>query len=117
MNHRLRKKEEANRKRIGFCHSRCQCGCADRTRGRYVNGPNGESVWKPWSRRSKVWIGVYVIDRRYGGSEEGGWYYDWYEPVFNQTGPGTRVREGAGKTLEEVYGVARLGQHLVRPRR
>jgi hypothetical protein len=28
-----------------------------------------------------VFINVYTIDRRYGGPEEGGWWYDWFECV------------------------------------
>jgi hypothetical protein len=25
------------------------------------------------------WVNAYNIERCYGGPEEGGWYYDWYE--------------------------------------
>ncbi len=28
---------------------------------------------------NKVYVNVYEVTRHYGGAEEGGWYYDWYE--------------------------------------
>jgi hypothetical protein len=31
--------------------------------------------------RTKVYVSVYAVSRCYGGPEEGGWYYDWYEHV------------------------------------
>lgn len=27
------------------------------------------------------YLGIYTVDRNYGGPEEGGWYYDWYDHV------------------------------------
>ena len=27
-------------------------------------------------RRNKHWVNVYLIDRDYGGGEEGGWWYN-----------------------------------------
>ena len=34
---------------------------------------------KPFlSPDTEVYVNVYSVDRCYGGSEEGGWYYDWY---------------------------------------
>lgn len=37
------------------------------------------------------WVGVYLMDRAYGGPEEGGWYYDCGElvkdPTFYQEHP------------------------------
>lgn len=27
----------------------------------------------------RVWVNVYILTRRYGGAEEGGWYYDYME--------------------------------------
>lgn len=29
-----------------------------------------------------LFVNVYLYDRRYGGPEEGGWYYDSYSPVM-----------------------------------
>ena len=28
-----------------------------------------------------IWVNVYFIERKYGGPEEGGWYYNWYTCV------------------------------------
>lgn len=28
-----------------------------------------------------VYVNAYEVDRRYGGCEEGGWYYNHYEPI------------------------------------
>lgn len=32
-------------------------------------------------KETKVWVNVYLHDREYGGSEEGGWWYDTYAGV------------------------------------
>ena len=32
----------------------------------------------------KVYVNTYLHDRAYGGPEEGGWYYDYWEPVSSQ---------------------------------
>lgn len=29
----------------------------------------------------KNFVTVYEVTRHYGGPEEGGWWYNWYEPV------------------------------------
>lgn len=34
-----------------------------------------------------VYVTAYAVTRHYGGPEEGGWWYDWYEPI--QTVPTT----------------------------
>lgn len=31
------------------------------------------------------WVGVYLVDRAYGGPEEGGWYYDCGELVTDRS--------------------------------
>lgn len=41
--------------------------------------------------RSKF-LTVYQITRHYGGPEEGGWWYNWYEPVV--TGPSPKFFRG-----------------------
>lgn len=28
-----------------------------------------------------VWVTAYCVTRHYGGPEEGGWWYDWYESL------------------------------------
>lgn len=30
------------------------------------------------------WVNVYLHDRAYGGPEEGGWWFDYYEPELEQ---------------------------------
>lgn len=32
-------------------------------------------------KTKQVFITVYKVSRHCGGSEEGGWWYDWYTPV------------------------------------
>ena len=27
------------------------------------------------------WVTIYEVTRHYGGPEEGGWWYNWWEPV------------------------------------
>ncbi len=27
------------------------------------------------------WVTAYEVTRHYGGPEEGGWWYDWYDPI------------------------------------
>ena len=34
------------------------------------------------------YVNVYLHDRAYGGPEEGGWWYDTYDPIFSTTIPG-----------------------------
>jgi len=44
----------------------------------------------------KLYVNVYHVTRRYGGPEEGGWYYDNYECV--EVVP---ARSGRAKELQE----------------
>lgn len=44
------------------------------------------ALYSPWLR----FVSVYNVGRRYGGPEEGGWYYDCYMPV--STRPVLRFR-------------------------
>jgi hypothetical protein len=30
----------------------------------------------------RIWISIYTITRQYGGPEEGGWWYNWYNHEF-----------------------------------
>lgn len=41
--------------------------------------------------RSKIWITAYGVTRHYGGHEEGGWWYNWYEPLESQYVPAHAV--------------------------
>lgn len=47
-----------------------------------------------------IWVNAYSASRHYGGPEEGGWYYDWYDCIAS-----CPVRPGDG--LEEI-GVKRI---------
>ncbi len=42
-------------------------------------------------------VNVYLIDRAYGGPEEGGWYYDCGEAIASKQ---YHTQEGADKALE-----------------
>lgn len=33
----------------------------------------------PLDENEKVYVNVYSVTRHFGGHEEGGWYYDWFE--------------------------------------
>lgn len=61
----------------------------------------------------KVYLNVYLYDRAYGGPEEGGWWYDTYEPiedrcriVTEEQGPNSleRLREELDKENESRIG-------------
>lgn len=34
------------------------------------------------SESARKYLSIYTIERVYGGSEEGGWWYNWYTPVM-----------------------------------
>lgn len=38
-------------------------------------------LWRLWTKPPKPswWVNIYLHDLGYGGSEEGGWYFDTYE--------------------------------------
>ena len=40
--------------------------------------PEAEEYKGPWT------VCLFLVDRAYGGSEEGGWYYDTGEPVLTE---------------------------------
>jgi len=47
-----------------------------------------------------LYVNVYIMDRAYGGPEEGGWYYDTWEIVPEESVIGTS-EEDAERLLEE----------------
>ena len=54
-------------------------------------------------------VNVYLVSREYGGPEEGGWYYDWYElvksyPTSSGRHTSRRVMKAIHKFFEEAYG-------------
>lgn len=44
----------------------------------------GEDVWELEDVTPCLFVNVYLHDRAYGGPEEGGWWYDIYEPVAEE---------------------------------
>jgi hypothetical protein len=55
-----------------------------------------------FERLGKVLLGAYHVERRYGGREEGGWYYDWYDHIESRCVPQGDA-EAAEKQLGEKY--------------
>ena len=43
-------------------------------------------------------VTVYAVTRHYGGSEEGGWWYNWYEPVCSVP----LLQPGSSEEIEEI---------------
>ncbi|AIW03169.1 hypothetical protein CPT_Mater234 [Bacillus phage Mater] len=39
------------------------------------------SGWQPVEDNKIVYVNVYLVERCYGGPEEGGWYYNHYECI------------------------------------
>jgi hypothetical protein len=39
------------------------------------------------TKRSKVWVTAYAVTRHFGGREEGGWWYNWLEPLESRYVP------------------------------
>lgn len=56
----------------------------------------------------KVYVNVYLITRHYGGPEEGGWYYNWYNCVETVTCK-NKDSDEIKSTLEEEYGNRKHG--------
>jgi hypothetical protein len=55
-----------------------------------------------------VYVNVYSIERCYGGPEEGGWWYDWYECL--ETYPCRNINaETLQEELEKEYDHIREG--------
>ena len=50
------------------------------------------------SNASPFWVTVYFVDRNYGGPEEGGWWYDWYE--LTKSIPASSEEDGKAKMVE-----------------
>jgi hypothetical protein len=54
-------------------------------------------------------VNVYFVTREYGGSEEGGWWYDWYEcvksyPTSSGRNTSRRVLKAIHRFFESAYG-------------
>lgn len=51
----------------------------------------------------KTVVSVYATTRHYGGPEEGGWWYDWYELVETRRVDGPADEEEARRELRAKY--------------
>lgn len=49
-------------------------------------------IWKE-ENWSKVYVNGYLAVRNYGGPEEGGWWYNSYEPVFSYLIPDPNIQD------------------------
>ena len=49
------------------------------------------------------WVNVYGVDQAYGGPEEGGWYYNTYEPLFSVPCGSYEQAEMVRETLEQSF--------------
>ena len=56
---------------------------------------------KGFQKRGFVLVGVYHVDRRYGGPEEGGWWFDAWRHVVSRLVPETRWPTIKEELLEE----------------
>lgn len=67
------------------------------------------TVSRPWKPGETKWVNVYQISNHYGGSEEGGWWYDWYS--LEKAIPVTSLKEAkeVQKKLEAEYGGENTG--------
>ncbi len=54
----------------------------------------------------KFYVNVYRVTRHYGGPEEGGWWFNWYECVKSIRVP----RENFGYALKEKLGKEFIGK-------
>ena len=50
-----------------------------------------------------MFVNVYLVDRAYGGPEEGGWWFDTGEPVFSQHVENKQTAEIIAPRLEAHY--------------
>jgi hypothetical protein len=48
------------------------------------------------------WVQVVEIERVYGGSEEGGWWYDWYNVLYERKTTKRIARKLAKQFIREV---------------
>lgn len=48
------------------------------------------------------WVNAYMVDREYGGPEEGGWWYDWYKCMASAPVRNTEEAELIGSIMREA---------------
>lgn len=49
-------------------------------------GDDDTGGWEVYDATPTLYANLYLYDRAYGGSEEGGWFYDTYSPVSRDSG-------------------------------
>ena len=60
-----------------------------------------------------IYVGVVSIDHHYGGPEEGGWYYDWYQVEEILECQDFRHLLSTVRSLREQYPTCQRGRHSV----
>lgn len=81
----------------------------DRASGREVLVVRSFDETRDWWRtprpvEKKNWLTVYRVTRDFGGHEEGGWYYDYYEPLESVRCSNSRHVARFRAILERKYG-------------
>lgn len=70
-----------------------------------------ESAWDKTPHTRKVYlVASYHVSRRYGGAEEGGWWYDHHEPLseaYAQSHERSFLLVGPHTDVDEAWEVAR----------
>lgn len=56
-----------------------------------------------------MYLNVYLVTREFGGSEEGGWYYDNYECIHSELAENEENIEEEIERLEEEYASYKQG--------
>lgn len=50
------------------------------------------------------WVNAYSVTRHYGGPEEGGWWYNWYESLASVPVQGETAAQTEKERLENLFG-------------
>jgi|GEM_PF-4219397 len=77
---RVESEERDNYERINSVTIRWQDG---RVETLAPEGEDAQGDWELVDTTPMLYANLYVHDREYGGSEEGGWWYDTYTPADN----------------------------------
>lgn len=49
-------------------------------------GEDDQGAWEIADATPELYANLYLYDREYGGSEEGGWFFDTYSPISRDCG-------------------------------
>jgi hypothetical protein len=63
-----------------------------------------KSEVSPLVKSRFVWINVYSITREFGGHEEGGWYYNFYDCIFSKKVHITKIDKSLNQIGERFKG-------------